>query len=258
MKNSVLASVCTLGLFAAVAQAGVVSLNYSNNFESYVAGAFSTNSDWTVGPVGYSAAITDTATPEHGKVLSIGRTTLGHSSHKVLYTSQSQGTMTISFDFQVQSNAATTRAMVLHVGNASDNSGSITNVATYMKIDNGKIDHLVNGAWGPTVADFSGSKTAWHHLDLTFYLTGTNAKKVDIALDGVLAAGGTKLNWTDSSFDLTAKPLVGVEFVGFHMGAGTVTTPDIIRIDNLTIQVPEPATVGLMGLGSMLVITKRR
>lgn len=257
MRISALASVCALGLAATTAQAAVV-LNHSQDFEGFATGAFTTSSDWTITPSGYSAAITDTATPEHGKVLSVGRYAGGHTGNKLYYTPQSSGTMTVSFDFQVQSVAELTRSIVLHVGNASDFNSSITNVATYMRIEKGKIDHLVSGAWGPTVADFTSSKTAWHHLDLTFYLTGPNAKKVDIALDGVLAVGGTNLNWTDSTFDLTAKPLVSVDFVGFHLGGGTVTTPDMVRIDNLNIQVPEPATVGLMGLGSLLLVGKRR
>ena len=98
------------------------------------------------------------------------------------------------------------------------------------------------GTWNAIV---SGAATGWYEFDVTSVVTN------DIAKDSTLASVFRLQLNNDTAMDSTKN----VQFVSFTDNSTTGgTIPELV----ITTAVPEPATIGMLGLGAVITLLFRR
>lgn len=161
--------------------------------------SFSDPSLYPIGPLGFvvdggslwipatnagPAEITDSGEVDHGKILR--RQQVGtDATDFLIFPGVANGIIRIGLDARVSDVTGRTLDLCLQMA-----SGLMTSFLAYgTNANNFSYFDSGTGLW----TALTNADTAWHHLEITNYLTGANAGKFDLSYDGVLI--GNKLNW---------------------------------------------------------------
>jgi len=145
--------------------------------------------------------------------------------------------------------------MTLATGEAT--SGYTLDIAMYL--DDGDDDSdLYVSLWGVNIG------TAGGHL---VSLAGSTTDPVDDApagytyeslVDWTSSNGGDQDYLGANSLKWTGLDLTGFDQVMLRIGASSVDAGETMYVDTVSLAVPEPATVGMLGLGSIVALLIRR
>ena len=216
----------TVTNLAGVASASSRFYTYDNGFTLFDSGGFSdtglyplgpltavSSNGWTWSPPANAATIEDSGDPQYGHVL---RETMGWNEITYLQIpAVASGILRVGFDARVSPDASA-RTLDLGLNATLSRQGSFLGWGTVA----GQVAYYNGTAW-VGLANIDG---AWHHYEMFNYLSGTNANKFDLYVDGTLVG-------SQRTFRTILEPQTAINYL--RMGAaGTSGTVDV---DNLQL-----------------------
>ncbi|NNM88585.1 MAG: PEP-CTERM sorting domain-containing protein [Phycisphaerae bacterium] len=215
---------------------------------------------WTQGTSNYENDIkSDTAVLGASTTDTIALNTFTATYSITSYTISDQ--FNLSNDSGATSSNGPERGAFLGFFNSSDLNGTYTSIAGGMIISyDGTATAWENGSQignynGVSISNFNAANN--HTLSMDVAISGTNATFSNFLLDGT--ALPTNTNYPSGvSFTISTSDLAYPAFYNSSATAGNTATFDNFLLTTPTV-IPEPATVGLLGLGAMgLLLTMRR
>jgi hypothetical protein len=245
-------------LVAGVSQATLV---YSNDFESYTAGNLVGQDSWATSGGAPSPRVTTGVGSNTSKVLgaTTSTATTANAYQDVSLGLGSYTSGTFSVDFYRGAGGTTTHKMYAGFGYSVSNSSGIAIYSTSGNLQirdgasTGTFYTLRDSAGATVVTDFAKWMRVTVELDFQNNLiTGVYAQNLESLV--------TKQLYFDSSGQQATKSYLVDETNWDRAYARTgLSTDNVHFMDNLSLSaIPEPATIGMLGLGALITLLVRR
>jgi hypothetical protein len=255
IKSMWIASVVIAAAFASQA-----SLIYSNGFE-YTTGALTGQDSW-VSWLGGTVQVTNGTGVNTSQVLgrSLSSITTNGASKAVSLGLGSYNSGTFSVDFYRGLAGTTTHSMYAGFGSSTNNSSGIA-----LRGTSSNIEFRDGAGTGTSVLLYEAANDsiitayqAWHRI--TMNLNFQNNLITGVYIQNLTTPGpATQLYFDSAATVATRTYLVDETFWNTAYIRTGKSTDNVHFIDNMSITaIPEPATIGMLGLGAVITLLIRR